>query len=63
MGYDLLQEGKRVAIIVGINEYEDRSIPRLMGAENDAREFSEKLKNYGNFEIRRNHFLLGREVY
>jgi uncharacterized caspase-like protein len=48
------------AIVIGINKYEsDSEIPTLAGAENDAQEICERLKNNGNFEISQNHLLLG----
>jgi len=54
-------KGTRRAIIVGINQYKDERIPALRGAENDAQDLYERLKdpNIGNFEIQDNHFLLG----
>lgn len=56
--------GKRRAIIVGINEYEDGRISSLTGAENDAKEISNRLKNpeIGNFEIRDEHVLIGKKA-
>ena len=53
----------RKAIIIGIDEYEsDPSIPRLEGAENDAKEIRDRLIQYGGFEISNNHFLIGRNA-
>ncbi len=55
-------EGKRRAVIVGINEYKDHNIPKLDGAENDAREIYERLKDpsIGNFEVSHDHYLTGK---
>jgi len=57
-------EGTRRAVIVGINQYQDPKIPALMGAENDARELYERLRNpnIGSFQIADNHFLLGEKA-
>jgi uncharacterized caspase-like protein len=58
------QENRR-AIIIGINKYEsDTQIPTLSGAENDAKEIYERLKDpdIGNFEIFDNHYLLGQQA-
>ncbi|HUJ89239.1 MAG TPA: caspase family protein, partial [Syntrophorhabdales bacterium] len=52
-------ETPRRAVIIGINKYADGEIPELAGAENDAREMYEKLRDYGGFEIAKNHFLIG----
>jgi hypothetical protein len=52
----------RRAIVIGINEYKDiNNIPKLKGAENDANEVYERLKNpnIGNFEIQIDHHLIG----
>ena len=50
----------RTAIIIGINEYEPGSqISGLAGAENDALEICERLKNKGDFEISTDQFLVG----
>ena len=50
------------AVIVGVNEYEDPSIPVLKGAENDAREVKEILTQQGEFEVAPDHFLIGRNA-
>jgi hypothetical protein len=51
------------AIIIGINKYESGSqIPRLAGAENDAREICERLRLNGNFDISESHLLLGEDA-
>jgi hypothetical protein len=44
--------GNRLAIIVGISEYQDPNIEPLQGAEDDAKELYNRLKNphIGNFE-------------
>jgi Caspase domain len=60
-------EGKRRAVIVGINRYqriEEDNIQVLEGAENDARELYERLKNPDtcNFQISSNHFLIGQNA-
>jgi uncharacterized caspase-like protein len=53
----------RKAIIIGINKYEsDPEIPRLAGAENDAIEIRDRLIKYGNFEIPKNHYLIGSDA-
>lgn len=52
---------KRIAAIVGINEYKDGHIPKLAGAENDAMEIYERLQStdIGNFKISEDHYLVG----
>lgn len=54
-------EGKRKAIIVGINRYKDAKIQPLKGAENDARDIYQRLTdpNIGNFEVSEDHYLTG----
>ncbi len=54
-------EGKRIAMIVGINRYKDKNIQALQGAENDAMELYRKLTDpdISNFEISEGHYLLG----
>jgi hypothetical protein len=61
-GYLTELEGKRAAIIIGINEYEDEHLPPLGGAENDALEIAEILRQNGNFNIETRQTLLGREA-
>jgi len=53
--------GRRRAIVIGINQYEDKNIPELSGAENDAQEVYQRLTdpNVGNFEVLNEHFLIG----
>jgi hypothetical protein len=53
--------GRRAAVVVGINKYDDARIrPELKGAENDAREVFARLQRFGNFEVdKRKHLLLG----
>jgi hypothetical protein len=52
--------GNRQAIIVGIKRYKsDSEIPALSGADNDAKEIYERLKNNCNFDVSPNHLLLG----
>ena len=42
---------KKVAIVVGIDEYDDKEIPKLKGAGHDARELFELLTSeVGGFE-------------
>ena len=36
-------QSKKIAIVVGIDEYDDVQIPQLAGAENDANELFELL--------------------
>lgn len=58
-------EGKRAAIIIGVNKYKHPDkLAELAGAENDAREIGDRLKdpNIGNFMIEKNHFLIGDEA-
>ena len=52
---------KRKAVIVGINEYKDPTIPKLTGAVNDAREIYARLNDphVGNFKISDEHYLTG----
>ena len=40
----MMIEAKRLAVIIRINQYEETGIPKLNGAENDAREIYERLK-------------------
>jgi formylglycine-generating enzyme required for sulfatase activity len=42
--------GKRWAICIGINDYEDKAIIDLKKARNDARELGKVLKEYGQFD-------------
>lgn len=54
---------KRTAIIAGINSYESNSdIQTLGGAENDAKEISERLQSNGDFEISKGHYLIGQNA-
>jgi hypothetical protein len=57
-------EGKRRAVVVGINKYQDASIPELGGAENDAQGIFDRLQNpdIGKFEIAPNHCLIGADA-
>jgi|HubBroStandDraft_6_1064221.scaffolds.fasta_scaffold12255_5 uncharacterized caspase-like protein len=48
----------RRAVIVGVNNYEDKRLPALGGAVNDAKELREKLHEFGRFEIDEDHFLI-----
>ncbi len=57
---------KRSAVIVGINKYDDGKIPELTGAENDARDIYERLKDPENpefdFDIPDDHYLIGKKA-
>ena len=50
---------RREAIIVGVNEYRNKQIPKLEGPINDANEIYEQFKSNGSFEISSSHFLRG----
>src|SRR6266481_7567039 len=54
-------ETVRRAVVIGVNKYEDDTIPELKGAENDASELHQRLSDLesGGFEIRKEHFLVG----
>jgi hypothetical protein len=54
--------GNRLAIIIGVNQYGDLTIPELPGAEYDAKEIYERLgdPNRGNFKIQ--SYLVGEEA-
>ena len=58
------EEEKRQAVIVGINDYKDPTITKLRGAENDAKDFYERLKepNIGNFAVPDDHYLIGEDA-
>jgi hypothetical protein len=60
-GHHMLN-GNRLAIIIGINEYVDPKIPKLPGAEYDAKEIYERLSdpNRGNFIIQ--SYLVGEDA-
>ena len=60
----LLDNEKRIGIVVGVNEYEasQEQIPILNGAENDAIEIRDRLVKYGNFEISPDHYLIGSDA-
>src|SRR5438045_2369275 len=47
------------AVIVGINEYKDKTIPALKGAEQDAKEIKHILTQHGDFDVTDDHFLIG----
>lgn len=57
-----MPDGQRQAVIVGIKEYQDKSIPKLAGSENDAIEMYQRLKDFGEFEITDGHYLLGEKA-
>ena len=42
--------GKRYALCIGINKFQDATIPALNGARNDATELVDTLKKYGQFD-------------
>jgi uncharacterized caspase-like protein len=50
----------RRAVVIGINKYQDDTIPELKGAINDAREMYARLVDLesGGFEIAEEHYLL-----
>jgi Caspase domain len=54
-------KGKRYAVIVGVNQYEEDDIPQLAGAENDAQELKKKLIE-NNFQISDQHLLIGKRA-
>jgi uncharacterized caspase-like protein len=57
------EEGKRLAIIIGINKYEDDGeVPDLFGSENDAIALHNRLTTLGEFEVLPNHLLLGKNA-
>ncbi|MCB1158371.1 MAG: caspase family protein [Leptospiraceae bacterium] len=43
--------GRRIAVIVGVNRYEDANIANLEKARNDAIRIRDILKTYGDFEV------------
>lgn len=55
---------KRQGIVIGIDEYEDKDIPKLEGAKFDAIEVYEKLSasEGGLFEISPDHYLIGQKA-
>ena len=57
-----MSEGKRQAVIIGIDEYKDPEIPKLKGALNDANDLCKILKDCGSFEIPDSHFLHNEEA-
>ncbi len=58
-----LFKGKRTAIVVGINTYEDPSIPQLSGSENDAQELFNLLTSQkGGFERNEKNLLRGEDA-
>lgn len=58
----MADEEIRKAVIIGINKYADADIPELTGAENDADEMRQILKEFGHFEIADSHFLAGKRA-
>jgi hypothetical protein len=56
-------KGRRIAIIVGINKYDDPAIPQLSGAENDAQElFNILTSEKGGFENNRENLIMGEQA-
>ena len=55
-------EGRRAAVIVGIDEYKDKRLQKLEGAENDAVEIARMLQTRGNFRIDERYLLLGEKA-
>ena len=53
---------RRSAVVAGVNEYQDRDIPQLAGAENDAKELRKILTKNDNFEVLDRHFLIGKHA-
>ncbi len=43
--------GKRYALCIGINVFQDKTIPELKGARSDAAELADTLKKYGQFDV------------
>jgi hypothetical protein len=59
------EQGKRRAVIVGINKYEHHDITELKGAEQDAKEFFEIMSDpiNGRFEVKKDDtFLVGKQA-
>lgn len=56
-----MPEEKR-AVIIGINEYEDKDIQNLEGAVNDAEDMHQRLTDLGHFKVADNHFLLNSQA-
>ena len=54
--------GEKRAVIVGVNEYDDKAIPALKGAEKDAQEVKDILTLQGDFEVADGHFLIGKDA-
>jgi hypothetical protein len=57
-----MHEEDRQGVIIGINEYNDLSIPKLAGAVNDATDICKRLKDFGNFKVTNDHFLIDKEA-
>ena len=53
---------KRIGLVVGIDEYEDKTIPTLHGAQNDANEIFRILTENGDFEENNKYLLLGEQA-
>ncbi len=43
--------GKRYALCIGVNNFQDTTIPALKGARADATELADTLKKYGQFDV------------
>jgi hypothetical protein len=56
--------GKRLGMVVGINDYEDEAIKPLFGAEKDAEEICDRLRDpkVGGFDIPDHRRLIGKEA-
>ncbi len=49
---------RRQAVIIGVDNYADTAITKLVGAENDAKELWEHLTTYGDFKVEDHHLLI-----
>lgn len=54
--------GLRRAVVIGINEYDDKRIEPLKGAIYDAAEIRDALVNQGNFVVDKGHFLIDKDA-
>ncbi|MFX0208363.1 MAG: caspase domain-containing protein [Candidatus Hodarchaeota archaeon] len=53
---------ERLAVIIGIDEYDDEKITNLEGSKNDASDMYEILTRNENFKVEKHHFLLNGEA-
>ena len=61
--YSLPRSETKCAIVIGINHYENKTIPQLQGAENDAIELEKTLTSPAlGFKVDHGHFLLDEEA-